>query len=80
LRAMRPGPRRRLTETLRAWLDHWGEVRAVAAQLDVHPQSVRYRVGQLREAFGPTLDDPSFRLELALAMRVADRRGRDEEA
>ncbi|MDQ3320239.1 MAG: helix-turn-helix domain-containing protein, partial [Actinomycetota bacterium] len=67
LRALRPDSRRRLSETLRAWLGHWGEVRAVAAELGVHPQSVRYRVGQLREAFGAALDDPAFRLELALA-------------
>jgi Regulator of polyketide synthase expression len=80
LRALRPGSRRRLSETLRAWLGHWGEVRAVAAELGVHPQSVRYRVGQLREAFGAALDDPTFRLELALAMRVADRRERTGDA
>ena len=73
LRVLPPGPRRRLTKTLRSWLEHWGEVRTVAAELDVHPQSVRYRVGQLREAFGAALDDPTFRLELALAMRIAER-------
>ena len=38
------GPRERLTETLRAWLDRPGQVQAVAAELDVHPQTVRYRV------------------------------------
>jgi hypothetical protein len=64
------GPRARLTETLRAWLDRPGQVQAVAAELDVHPQTVRYRLRQLRELFGTRLDDPEARFELALALRV----------
>jgi hypothetical protein len=64
------GPRARLTETLRAWLDRPGQVQAVAAELDVHPQTVRYRLRQLRELFGERLDDPEARFELALALRV----------
>jgi DNA-binding PucR family transcriptional regulator len=38
--------------------------------LDVHPQTVRYRLGQLRDVFGPALDDADSRFELALALRV----------
>jgi hypothetical protein len=64
------GPRARLTETLRAWLDRPGQVQAVAAELDVHPQTVRYRLRQLRELFGARLDDPEARFELSLALRV----------
>jgi hypothetical protein len=64
------GPRVRLTETLRAWLDRPGQVQAIAAELDVHPQTVRYRLRQLRELFGTRLDDPEARFELALALRV----------
>jgi DNA-binding PucR family transcriptional regulator len=44
-------------------------VQAVAARLHVHPQTVRYRVAQLRELFGESLDDPDARFELALALR-----------
>ena len=40
-----PASRRRLSETLRSWLDHQGEVARVAAELHVHPQTVRYRLG-----------------------------------
>jgi hypothetical protein len=61
--------RARLIETLRAWLDRQGEVARVAADLHVHPQTVRYRLGRLRELFGAALDDPSGRFELALALR-----------
>jgi hypothetical protein len=70
LAALGDGPRARLTETLRAWLDRPGQVQAVAAELDVHPQTVRYRLRQLRELFGARLDDPQARFELALALRV----------
>ena len=52
------GPRERLTETLRAWLDRPGQVQAVAAELGVHPQTVRYRVKQLRELFGDASRTP----------------------
>jgi len=64
------GPRARLTETLAAWLDRPGQVQAVAAALDVHPQTVRYRVRQLRDLFGERLEDPEARFELALALRA----------
>jgi DNA-binding PucR family transcriptional regulator len=38
----------------------------------VHPQTVRYRLKQLRELFGARLEDPEARFELALALRAAD--------
>jgi hypothetical protein len=63
------GARRRLEETLAAWLRHGGDGGAVAAELHIHPQTVRYRLKQLREAFGPALDDdPDTRLRLTLAL------------
>jgi len=71
LRELRPGPRARLTDTLRAWLDHPGQVQRVADGLHVHPQTVRYRMAQLRELLGDQLDDPEARFELALALRAA---------
>jgi hypothetical protein len=70
LAGLADGPRARLTETLRAWLDRPGQVQAVAAELGVHPQTVRYRVRQLRDLFGTRLEDPEARFELALALRV----------
>ncbi|MGH2953674.1 MAG: helix-turn-helix domain-containing protein, partial [Solirubrobacterales bacterium] len=59
-----------LADTLRAWLDHHGEVAKVASELHVHPQTVRYRLGRLRERFGDALDDPAARFELSLALRA----------
>jgi len=72
LRDLKDGPRRRLTETLRAWLDDPGQVTKVAGRLHVHPQTVRYRVAQLRELFGERLQEPEARFELTLAVRVSD--------
>jgi hypothetical protein len=66
-----PASRARLVRTLRAWLDHQGEVGLVAAELHVHPQTVRYRLARLRERLGGALDDPAARFELALALRSA---------
>jgi hypothetical protein len=67
---LRPGARARLRSTLRAWLDHPGQVTRVAGELHVHPQTVRYRVAQLRELFGERLEDADARFELALALRA----------
>jgi DNA-binding PucR family transcriptional regulator len=64
-----PAPTRdRLASTLTAWLLHMGNRQAMAAELHVHPQTVRYRMAQLRELFGPALDDPSVRATLLLAL------------
>ncbi len=60
----------RLAETLRSWLLHQGRRDDVAADLVVHPQTVRYRMGQLRELYGDRLDDPQTVLELTLALAV----------
>ena len=40
----------------------------VAAALFVHPQTVRYRMGQLRELYGDRLDDPATIRDLTLAL------------
>ncbi|MBP2338799.1 hypothetical protein JOF41_004977 [Saccharothrix coeruleofusca] len=67
LRDQRPATARRLEETLRAWLLHHGRRDEVAASLFVHPQTVRYRMGQLRDLFGD-LTSPERVLELTLAL------------
>jgi hypothetical protein len=71
------GTRERLIETLTSWLRHFGDRRAMAAELHVHPQTVRYRMGQLASLFGSTLDSPDERARLVLALAWG-RRGRAE--
>jgi hypothetical protein len=63
--------RRRLEQTLHAWMRHHGSQSAIAAELAVHPQTVRYRVRRLRELFGDALTDPDRRFELEVALRNA---------
>lgn len=70
LRVLPPGAAARAEQTLRAWLDAHGDVSEAAAALHVHPQTVRYRLAGLREAFGDALDDPAARLELAVALQM----------
>ncbi|MGQ0717577.1 MAG: PucR family transcriptional regulator [Pseudonocardiales bacterium] len=60
--------RDRLSETLRSWLMNMGNRKAVADELHVHPQTVRYRLGRLRELFGSALDEPATRAALLLAL------------
>lgn len=67
---LRPAAAEKLTETLRAWLLHLGRREDVAEALFVHPQTVRYRMGQLRELYGDALDDPATVLALTLALGV----------
>ncbi|WP_245155170.1 PucR family transcriptional regulator [Nocardioides sp. 1609] len=71
LAGLRPATVEKLTETLRAWLLHQGRRDDTAAALFVHPQTVRYRMTQLREAFGEGLEDPDTVLALTLALGVA---------
>jgi hypothetical protein len=63
-----PAARQSLLETLHSWLVHMGDRRAVAEELGVHPQTVRYRLQRLRELLGTALDDPRERLRLLLAL------------
>lgn len=68
LAPLRPAQRERLTVTLASWLRHWGQRQAVATELAIHPQTVAYRVNQLRDLLGDDLEDPGWRLEAQLAL------------
>jgi DNA-binding PucR family transcriptional regulator len=68
LAGLRPSTADRLTETLRSWVVHQGQRTAVAADLFVHAQTVRYRMTQLRELYGDRLNDPRTILELIVAL------------
>lgn len=64
----------RLADTLRSWLLRQGRREDVAQELFIHPQTVRYRMTQLRNLYGDRLNDPTtvFELILALGPRTAD--------
>jgi DNA-binding PucR family transcriptional regulator len=69
LHSLPPRTRGRLAETLLAWLEQGRSAPAAARVLHAHPQTVRYRLGQLRELLGDALDDAGTRFELELALR-----------
>lgn len=61
--------------TLTAYLDEGGDVRAAAAQLQVHPNTLRYRLRRIEQLAGVTLRDPHARLALDLVRRAAGATG-----
>jgi hypothetical protein len=68
LDGLKPSAREKLADTLRAWLLHQGRREDMAKALFVHPQTVRYRMGQLRDVYGDRLEDPDMVLALTLAL------------
>jgi hypothetical protein len=59
-----------LVETLRAWLDAFGDVAAAAAAMFVHPNTFRYRLRRLTEVSGIDLADPEQRFAAMLQLRA----------
>lgn len=59
-----------LAGSLLAYLDAFGDVRAAAATLHVHPNTLRYRMRKATEVSGLDLDDPLQRLFAQLQLRL----------
>ena len=59
-----------LTGTLAAWLDALGDVRAAAAALFVHPNTLRYRLRRLEEVSGLDITDPEQRFAAMVQLRM----------
>ncbi|HET6533076.1 MAG TPA: helix-turn-helix domain-containing protein [Actinoplanes sp.] len=63
----------KLADTLRSWLSHQGRRDDVAADLFIHPQTVRYRMTRLRDLYGDRLRDPEWLRALTIALTVPGR-------
>jgi DNA-binding PucR family transcriptional regulator len=61
-----------LTETLRVYLDSFGDVASAFSRLHVRANTVRYRVRRIEKLLGTLLSDPDSRLLLALGLRVGE--------
>jgi hypothetical protein len=61
---------RELLDTLEALYRRKGRIVDVAAELHLHQNSVRYRLGRVEELTGLSLDVPADRMHLELAMRL----------
>ena len=57
--------------TLRVYINSFGDMRAAAQSLNLHPNSLRYRVKRVTEIGGLDLDDPKLRLALQLLLEMA---------
>ncbi|GGV95904.1 hypothetical protein GCM10015535_64320 [Streptomyces gelaticus] len=73
------GPLRRLMDhdrecrtsyvpTLEAWLEEMGDLKAAAARLHVHPNTLRHRMRRLQEIVELRLDSPEVRSALLLQL------------
>jgi DNA-binding PucR family transcriptional regulator len=60
-----------LAGTLRAYLDGFGDITAIARRLHVHPNTVRYRIRRIEKLLATSLDDADERLVLALSLRAS---------
>jgi DNA-binding PucR family transcriptional regulator len=74
LAQLTPKARERMEESALAYVRHRGNAVAMAAELHLHPQTVRYRLRRLRELLGEALEDPDARFELEVALRYEARR------
>lgn len=68
----------RLTDTLSVWLETGGKAAEVAERLNVHPQTVRYRMRILERVLGGQLHDPDARFAMEVVLRA--RRLREESS
>ncbi|MEV7009243.1 helix-turn-helix domain-containing protein [Streptosporangium sp. NPDC051022] len=59
-----------LVETLRAWLDAFGDVAVASAAMYVHPNTFRYRLRRAAEVGRIDLKDPNARLSAMLQLRL----------
>ena len=70
LEALSPRQQERLTETFGAWLETRGTAAEIADRLQVHPQTVRYRIRQLERTLGDQFGDPDARFAMEMVLRV----------
>ncbi|TVU60890.1 PucR family transcriptional regulator [Paenarthrobacter nitroguajacolicus] len=59
-----------LVDTLRAWLDAFGDVAAASAAVYIHPNTFRYRLRRLALVGGLDLDDPKTRFAAMLQLCI----------
>ena len=59
-----------LVETLRAWLDAFGDVAVASARVYTHPNTFRYRLRRLAEIGGIDLSDPDARFSAMVQLRL----------
>ncbi|MFD7154947.1 PucR family transcriptional regulator [Kribbella sp. NPDC059898] len=59
-----------LVDTLRAWLDAFGDIAVASAAMYVHTNTFRYRLRRVAEVGGIDLEDPDVRFAMMLQLRL----------
>jgi purine catabolism regulator len=59
-----------LVDSLRAWLEQHGQWDPAAVKLGVHRHTLRHRMGKVEQLLGRSLDSPTLRAELWLALQT----------
>lgn len=70
LREYDAGHETELVATLRAWLEHFGDVTAAAREVHVHKNTFRYRLERIEAIADVDLGNPDTRFGLLLQMRL----------
>lgn len=60
--------------TVLAWLESFNDIGAAASRLQVHPNTLRYRLRRIEEKFGLDFTDPESRLSAWLQLRMVETR------
>ncbi|MDJ0360156.1 PucR family transcriptional regulator [Rhodococcus sp. H29-C3] len=63
-----------MVSSLAAYLSHFGEIRSAAAELGVHPNTLRYRITRVEQILGADLSDPDERMLMEIQLRLLPRR------
>jgi DNA-binding PucR family transcriptional regulator len=66
-----------LRESVETYLREHGDVRNSATALQVHPNTLRYRIRRVEDILGIRLDDPADRLLLELQLALHRRKPND---
>ena len=64
-----------LLVSVERYLDHFGDVRAAAAALHIHPNTLRYRIRRAEQVLDMRLSDPEDRLLLQVELLGLHRSG-----
>nr|WP_272926999.1 helix-turn-helix domain-containing protein [Streptomyces sp. SID8382] len=59
-----------LLQTLRCWLDNFGDISAASERLHIHKNTLRYRLKRIAEVTRADLNDAETRFELMLQFRL----------
>lgn len=69
-----------LFPTLEVFLDYYGHRKAAARRLNIHPNTLDYRIRKVREVMGLDLDDPNTRLVVHVWVKALAARARASSA